>query len=522
MTSSPIAQSSGLSPKSFVNLFLVIGLIGIAMGIIQQQLVVAMAIIAMPIAVLIGLYGLGRPYFIYWLYAVWAFTFITIMRYLRKEGLSVVLDILMVYALLSIMLTVYLKGERVWHKAVNLLTISYLPWIAFTLLQFLNPYTRSDSMMTGLRNWIGETMVLYIILSILSDRWKALHTGLMTASVVIAACFFKLLWQRYVGFDSAEKHFLYAQGAATTHIIHSGIRYFSFISDAATFGTLMATAGLVYGIVSFNAIKVWHRWWYAIVAFMGIMGLLLSGTRGAMVIPLGGMVLYTLLCKNFKIFGTTAALGITIVVFFAFTDIGNGNSFIKRARTAFRPSEDASMNVRLDNRVLIADYMKRNPFGAGIAHMVPILRQADDGTYHDDIIPSDSYYVGIWSQTGYIGLFLLLAIHAVTIAGCSIIVMFRVKDPRLRQILAAFTCAAFGIYVSGYSSYSPGQPPINFIIPAMIAFVMNAKYLDKDFETLTSELPAKDPSARNTTEADEKPSLSDPSLKLLTLNNQRL
>ena len=42
-------------------------------------------------------------------------------------------------------------------------------------------------------------------------------------------------WQKNKGFDSTELSWLWAYGART-HFIHSGIRYFSFFTDAGLFG----------------------------------------------------------------------------------------------------------------------------------------------------------------------------------------------------------------------------------------------------------------------------------------------
>ena len=471
-----------LSNQVLIRLLLFFGLAAFTMAMVYQQLVVALGIAVLPIVLAVGLYGLSRPHVIYFIYAVYACTFITIMRYTRTEGLSVVLDILLVYVMVSMLCSSYIRDNIHWKRAINILTISYIPWIFFTLFQFLNPLTRSDSMMTGLRAWIGETIALYLMVSILSDHWKALKVGMLTLSIFVFACFLKVLWQRYVGFDSAEQHFLYVQGAQTTHIIHSGIRYFSFISDAATFGTLMSTAALVYGLAALKTPNRRLALWFAFIAVTSFMGQLLSGTRGSLIIPALGVILYTLLCKNVKIAASMLLLGLSVYFFFAFTHIGDSNPFIKRARTAFHPSQDASMNVRLNNRELIADYMEKNPFGAGIGHMVPTVVLNDEGQYVDDIIPSDSYYVGIWSQTGYIGLFLLIAIHGLVILVCCYKVMFHVHNDELRQTLMAFTCAVFGIYASGYTSYSPGQPPINFLIPAMLAFVLNGPSIDAQLQ----------------------------------------
>lgn len=471
--------SKSFSPKAAIQLIMIIGLGAFTIAVIQQKLPLALGIAGLPIVLGIFGYGLLKPHFIYGLYATYSFSFIAIMRYTHTNQLSALLDALVFYALLSIMCTAYRKRVMIWNKAINMLTVSYIVWIGYTLLQFTNPNTNAEGINFGLRYWVFGTILLYIMLSLLSDSIRVLKTGLFLISFFLLICFIKLLIQRHIGFDSAERFFLYDQGAKSTHILGSGIRYFSFLSDAATFGTFMGMGAFVYSIASLYANHKLSKIYYLFIASISVFGLLLSGTRGAIVIPLSGLLLYTLLCKNFKTFFATILLGSAIFVFFAFTDIGRGNQFIRRARTAFRPSKDASMNVRLVNREIIADYISRNPMGAGLSNQVPIVSLDEDGNYVDGVIPSDSYFVWIWSQTGYIGLFIFLGIHCAVLLQCCYNVLFRVKNRQLQQILAAFTCTVFGVWVSGYTSYSPGQPPINFLTPAMIAFVMNGAYIDK-------------------------------------------
>ena len=46
--------------------------------------------------------------------------------------------------------------------------------------------------------------------------------------------------QKYIGFDSFETKWL-NEGGATTHIIWSGVRYFSFFTDASNMGANMGS-----------------------------------------------------------------------------------------------------------------------------------------------------------------------------------------------------------------------------------------------------------------------------------------
>ncbi len=476
-TSYPVRE---VPPKALIHLLLIGGLIAIAYTIITQNLIIAAAIVCLPLVVAAIGYGFQNPYFVYLLYATYAFFFTTISRYTLKDKLSVGLDIILVYLALSLLVVFYLKKKNFNLKnAINIFTISYIVWIVFILLQLTHPQITSEGITHGIRIMILETFTLYILASIVSNSPKILKNGLMLIGVFIIIAFLKLMYQKYVGFDSAEKYWLYVQEAARTHIISTGIRYFSYFTDAANFGTVMGAAATVYTIIGFNTSNRKLAIFYISIGVMGIIGMFLSGTRGTLIIPFAGVAIYGLICKNIKQFIAMVIIGVILFAFLAFTDIGNSNSFIRRARTAIHPTEDASYIVRVENRKEIALHLKDNPFGVGISNVIPKLWLRPDLTYEEGTLPPDSYFVSIWIQTGIVGLVLNISIYLITLLGCCYIVMFKVNDRYLRQILAVFTATVFGILLSGYVGAAPGMPPTNFIIIAMIAFVMNGAYLDK-------------------------------------------
>jgi O-antigen ligase len=211
---------------------------------------------------------------------------------------------------------------------------------------------------------------------------------------------------------------------------------------------------------------------------MGAIGMLMSGTRGAMIVPMGGLALYCLISKNVKITVTSALTVMVMYVFFAFTTIGDENAVIHRMRTAFRPSEDASMTARFMNQEAIAAYLQTHPLGAGLGKGISRVMEIN-GEFIENEIPPDSFYVDIWIQTGYTGLVLYVSIYIIVLLRCCYIVMFLIKDKQLRQILAAFVCGIFGIWLNGYVGEGMGLPPSNFLIPAMLAFILNGPYIDK-------------------------------------------
>lgn len=475
--------SQGLSPKALIHLMMCIGLAVFTYAVVRQQLVLALMISALPIGLAVIGYGFVHPRFIYLLYTIYAFFFTTVSRYIHVNQLSAGLEAILAYGIIAIIIISYLKkGSIVWSHAINVLTLSYIPWLAFSLFQLSNPGTTSEGVFTGVRIWILRTFLLYIFLSLLSNNVKTLRMGINIVAFITTLAFIKLLWQKYVGFDQAERYWLYVEQAARTHIIGSGIRYFSFFTDAANFGGFMAAAGLVFSIIGVHASKIQLKVLYLSIALAAFIGMLMSGTRGAIVIPMVGLMLYCLLCKNFKILFICAIIGIFVYSFFSFTNIGNGNEYIRRARTAFHSSDDASMNVRLRNRLEIAEYISKHPIGAGIKSSIPKLWSNPDGTYTMGTLPPDSFFVNIWIQTGTGGLILYLFVCTLIILEGSRIVLFKIKNKQLRHIMAAFTCATLGIWASGYTGNNPDLPPTDFIIPAMMAFVMNGAVIDKELE----------------------------------------
>ena len=170
-------------------------------------------------------------------------------------------------------------------------------------------------------------------------------------------------------------------------------------------------------------------------------------------------------------------VGSMAFIFFYFTDLGEGNSFISRMRTAFRPMEDASFIVRLDNQEAMAYYLRDKPVGVGIGGR--LYDEQNLVGYNQRVLPPDSYYVNIWIQNGIIGLCLYIGILAFILIYSSYLLMFRIKNDQLRQILAALLCGVFGMWLSGYVGEGMGMQPNQFLITLFLAFVLNGPYMDK-------------------------------------------
>jgi hypothetical protein len=466
-----------------IRLSLVMGLLALVYALVTQNLLVALGIAVLPAASLVILHCVRHPRMGILLYFFASYFLMAIWRYTQTDGWSVMLNILLVLiAITTIIHVVVYKGTIRWTNGFNILITSYAVWMLFILIQLR--YTTSDEYVMAIREWLVAIPVLYFIASVLLDNLKALRIGLITLGIFTIIATAKALYQKYVGFDATEMIWLMS-GAATTHLLQSGIRYPSIFSDAGNFGIHMGLVTVVYFLIGFLTTNKLLRLFYLSISGMAVLSLFMSGTRSAIAVPLVGFALFMLLSLKPKIMISTAIAGILVYAFFAFTTIGEGNSMIRRMRTAFRPTEDASFNVRVENQKEIAEYLKTHPWGAGLRGEIPRTVEIN-GEYIESTIPPDSYFVRIWIQTGTGGLLVYIVVYVLILLRCCYVVMFLIRNQRLRLTLAALLSGVVGMMVNGYAGEAMGMPPNDFLIPAMLAFVLNGPYIDKTECTSTT------------------------------------
>lgn len=181
--------------------------------------------------------------------------------------------------------------------------------------------------------------------------------------------------------------------------------------------------------------------------------------------------------QKHQTYGSYSLLRIVFYVFFAHTYIGESNTSIRRMRTAFRPTEDASYIVRKENQKKLAEYLKYKPFGEGLG--LGGVEARKYGSRLTTLIPHDSFYVKTWMETGIVGLVLFLIIYvSALLRGCYLI-MFRIKNNELRGILTAIACGIFGMMISAYGNAFFGQFPTGFIIILFLSVLINGEHIDQ-------------------------------------------
>lgn len=346
-----------------------------------------------------------------------------------------------------------------WKIGQNTMTYMFVAWFAYYILEILNPNNVMEAWNINIMPYAFIPLICAFVIPLVIRTKKDIELLLFIWSVFVLIFTLKGYWQKSHGFSSKDLYFLYTLGGWRTHIIWSGIRYFSCFSDAANFGVHAAMSSVVFAISAFFVEAKWKRLYFLFIAFCGLYCMGISGTRAAMGVIMGGMFMITIIAKNWKAIIGGVFISISVFCFFYFTSIGSGNQYIHKMRSSFHPSKDASYQLRVENRMRMKELMVRKPFGYGIG-----LSKAGNFQSKEQMpYPPDSWLISVWVETGIVGLIIYLSIHGILFAWCSWILMFKVRDKSLRGLIAAWLCMDAGFFIATYVNdimQYPNQLPV--------------------------------------------------------------
>lgn len=381
--------------------------------------------------------------------------------------------------MLALILLKQLQTNHNFRKILNAYTFITLIWMLYCLINVGNGITGEiypEAWLRILRPWALYPILTCIILSIHCNHYTFLHYFLILWGIMTLLAAAKGYWQKNKGFDSTELAWLWSYGART-HFIHSGIRYFSFFNDASAFGATMGMACTTYILSFFYTKKLALRLFYLIVSIAGFYGVLISGTRATMVIPIVGLFVFIFLSKSWKIGILAGILLLGGVGVLKYTKIGEDNRLIRRMRTIF-DSEDQSLQTRFENQKALNTYMSEMPFGIGMGVQNGVI-PPQNKYYFVSICPPDSSLVDIWIQMGIVGLCVFLGIHAVIFILGAYILLFRIRNSEIRGPLTGMLCGCAGILVASYANMVYYSFPSTIIIYCCFTFVFLGPYLDQ-------------------------------------------
>ena len=364
--------------------------------------------------------------------------------------------------LLLTWVAVAFNNERYkWKNLQNDLCFLALAWFLINILELGNPAGVSFA------GWFQEfrSASLYWFLTVplvmlIFNQKKDLNLFLYLVIGLSVLGTLNGLKQLYIGLSPGEQQYLNEN--AKTHMLWGKLRVFSFYSDAGQFGASQAHIALMALILSLGPFKPWKRILLASAAVLLLVGMFVSGTRGALFALMAGIAVALLISKNIKAFVLGSLLALTGFGLLKYTNIGDTNYNIYRMRTALDPN-DPSLNVRLHNQIVLRDYLSSRPFGGGVGVIgnSGIKYNADKFL---STIPPDSYWVKVWAMYGVVGFVIWLGIMLYILGKCCGIV-WNTRDPALRTKLIALTAGVAG---SLFCSY--GNEVINFMPSAIIVY----------------------------------------------------
>ncbi|MEN1784060.1 MAG: O-antigen ligase family protein [Bacteroidota bacterium] len=492
-TISPFQRTYGrdLLQKPVPILILLSAGLAFAHLIATKGLIIGIALIAFPLAILflVNLFvnpKMGIPIII-------GFSFFVtgLSRYVPMTwGLMVDGLLLLMY------LALFFKAFRIkipWDRAKSQLTILVSVWFGYAMMQAVNPEAASIAAWFYAMRGIALYQWLIIPLCfILFNKQKDMMTFFMIWGVISLLGTFKGIVQMTLGVDPFEQAWLDG-GGHVTHILFGKLRIFSFYSDAGQFGASQGHTGVVFGILAlFANHNTKLRVFFGFVAIMGLYGMLISGTRGAIAVPAMGGVMFIIVRKHIPSIVLGAMAGICVFVFFKYTTIGNNNDQIRRMRTAFDPN-DASLQVRLENQKKLSGYLASRPFGGGIGSTGNWGQRFTPNTFLANTA-TDSWFVAIWADMGIIGLYLHLFILFFILITGAYNVMFKIRDVWLKGQITALVCGMAGIMLASYGNGVFGQFPTGILMYVGMVFIFLSPKWDKIIATtktpLSSEIKA--------------------------------
>ncbi|HVI48681.1 MAG TPA: O-antigen ligase family protein [Chitinophaga sp.] len=353
------------------------------------------------------------------------------------------------------------------------LVISFYVYGAFILLQFVNPnIPNRNGWTTFARVYVRNMIYIYLATRMIRNmddlKFFFKYWIVMLTLAALYACI-----QQWFGLLPFEQAFIHKYPEKfKTVLILTGIRIFSFVSDPAVFGLLMA-CGIVMNVVlltsSMKLISIQKKALLILSMILQAMALGYSGTRtGYVMVPIGLLIMLFVNLRNRNtVIGTlifAAAFMVMMVGPF------HSNPTIIRIRTAFSGSDDASMNVRDVNRHRIQPYIFSHPIGGGFLSCEPGSGSELQG------FPPDSGYLRTALEQGWIGL-IIVCVNLYILMQYAVSLYFRSSTEQERQYTLAIICVMFAMVVAQYAQESSGLIESALLIYALTGVILKLKYL---------------------------------------------
>jgi hypothetical protein len=130
---------------------------------------------------------------------------------------------------------------------------------------------------------------------------------------------------------------------------------------------------------------------------------------------------------------------------------------------------DPSFLVRQERVKALSSYLESRPFGGGVGSAGFWEKRFSPGTFLAEI-GTDGHYTRIWTETEKIGLYLYVGM-LLTIIFYLGVLLWRMKEGKLRKILLAFFSGFVGLCAASYTNGLITQFPTGALAFTSLAFI---------------------------------------------------
>jgi putative inorganic carbon (hco3(-)) transporter len=367
--------------------------------------------------------------------------------------------------------------NRNWKFAKDPVSTWLIIWIYFNLIQGLNPAAESKLA------WIYtvRSVALYYILYFVAcysfsslDKIKFLLKWILGLTAFTMLYAFK---QEFIGPSSAERAWLYADPERFQLFYQWGrLRIFSLFNDPMTFGVMMTYMGVFCFILATAPLKTWKVITLVVLGFAMLWTTAYTGTRTCYVLIPLGFIYFALMKLTPKVLIVSAIFMMFGAVFVLKS---TNNPVIFRIQSAFKPSQDASVQIRYYNQQRVRPILYSHPIGSGLGSTGLWARRFTPDTFLAHFA-HDSYYVRLAVETGWIGLILYMILLGTSIRR-GIYYYLRVKDPTIKTLYLALVTSLFMLAVANYPQEAIDQLPTSLVTYIFMAAIVRLKDYDAGY-----------------------------------------
>ena len=372
------------------------------------------------------------------------------------------------------------KENPDWKIFRNPVSLMLIIWTLYLLVEVINPEAASRlAWLYNIRSMGVVSLMYFIYLYYI----KSVSFIRIIINVWITLAFIGALYgyiQEFFGYSAKELEFINSDPLITSlYFVQGHWRKFSIFSDPVSFAyNMVIVVFLCLALLTYYK-KLWKKIGLIILACFFTGSMFYSGTRGAYVLLPAGLILFAIMKLDRTVIIGSIISGV-ILAGLIFVPTSNPN--IYRFQTAFRPSEDASFNVRTINQKKIQPYILSHPIGGGIGATGVWGQRFSPNTYLANF-PPDSGYVRTAVEAGWIGL-LIYCIMMFVFLKTGIDNYYKIKDQELKAYCFAGVLIIFVLNIGNYPQEALVQYPTTILFYFSIALVVATKNLDEKLNGL--------------------------------------